>query len=418
MGVYSIKTGDNLWNIVKKEFNLKNSDDIAKKVQEVARKNNIKNPDSIFAGQKISLDIETEGSPVIKASNDIAPLKVEPVKFDLSVDKSFLSLASEKINPQKININREFVETDPRVHGPNPGMDSYVPSADVEAAKTEVNDDDVKIKRYSASNPSFLALKFNKYQEAAKRIQEAIKQNEQELKLSEESPALDLDKVRTVLDEIELPAYEGKADKAKNGEVVVSSPKPVTETNTEPEVKVRKVKGAEITSPVKVTNKAKSKPRISSRKSKLHNIDVTQKYTGTAEQLNLHLKGVLKGTGSTLLRLQEKYGISAAFLAAIAINESANGSSYSARKRNNVGGVRKAGSTKFKVYKSVDDCLEDMAKFLKKNYIDQGRTTVGRVGAKYCPTSDHTDTQGINQFWPRNVGTYMAQIDPSVKDQV
>lgn len=418
MESYRIRKGDNLWNIVKKEFKLTNSDDIAKKVQEVARKNNIDKPDYIFEGQKILLNAEKQVTPVVAASNDIFPLKVKPVKFDLSIDKSLLSMASEKINPQKININREFVETDPRIHGPNPGMDSYVPSTDLDKANTEIKDEDLAIKRFSESNPSPLALEFNKYQDAAKRILEAIKENEQKLKLSEEGTDLDLDKIRTVLDEIELPAYEGKADKAKNGEVVVSSPKPVIETPAESEVKVRKVKGAEITSPVKVTDKTKSKPRISSRKSKLHDIDVTQKYTGTAEQLNSHLKGVLKGTGATLLRLQEKYGISAAFLAAIAINESANGSSYSARKRNNVGGVRRAGSTKFKVYKSVADCLEDMAKFLKKNYIDQGRTTVGRVGAKYCPTTDHTDTQGLNQFWPRNVGTYMSQIDPSVKNQV
>ena len=152
--------------------------------------------------------------------------------------------------------------------------------------------------------------------------------------------------------------------------------------------------------------------------SNLHSIDVTTKYTGTAQQLDTHLGGVLKGKGAHLLRLQELYGINAAFLAAIAINESANGTSYSARKRNNVGGVRKAGSTKFKVYVNVEACLDDMANFLKRNYIDKGRTTVGKVGAKYCPTSDHTDTSGLNQYWPRNVGTYMTQIDPTLTAKV
>lgn len=415
---YSVKSGDNLWNIVKKEFKLKNSDDIAQKVQEVAKKNNIKNPDSIFEGQKISL--YTEEMPTLKATNDIAPLKVNPPKFDLTIDKSKFALAANKQNPQGMLPHREYIPVDDNVHGPNPGMDSFVPSASLEAEEADIKDEDVKIKRYSESNPSFFALNLNKYADSGKRIEEAVRESEKELKLSDKGEYLNMENIRKILDEFELGELM-EPPVPKGSDVVVSSPKPVVKTDTEPEVKVRKVKGAEITSPVKVT-KTKSKPKVKTkakiRTTSLHNIDVTQKYTGTAEQINSHLGGVLKGMGATLLKLQDKYGISAAFLAAIAINESANGTSYSARKRNNVGGVRKAGSTKFKVYKHVEDCLEDMARFLKKNYIDQGRTTVGRVGAKYCPTSDHTDTKGLNQFWPRNVGTYMSQIDPSVKNQV
>lgn len=52
---YSIKQGDNLWNICKRQFKLNNNAEIAKKVNEVAKANGISNPNLIFAGKKLEL---------------------------------------------------------------------------------------------------------------------------------------------------------------------------------------------------------------------------------------------------------------------------------------------------------------------------------------------------------------------------
>lgn len=53
---YTVKSGDNLWNICKRTFNLTNNSDIAKKVREIAASNSLKNGgNNIFAGQKINL---------------------------------------------------------------------------------------------------------------------------------------------------------------------------------------------------------------------------------------------------------------------------------------------------------------------------------------------------------------------------
>lgn len=57
MSTYAVKSGDNLWNICKKAFGLKNNTEIANKVNEVVKANNIKNSQLIFPGQEINLDM-------------------------------------------------------------------------------------------------------------------------------------------------------------------------------------------------------------------------------------------------------------------------------------------------------------------------------------------------------------------------
>lgn len=52
---YNIKSGDTLWSIVKNQFKLTNNTEIANKVNEVAKANNITNPNSIFAGKTLEL---------------------------------------------------------------------------------------------------------------------------------------------------------------------------------------------------------------------------------------------------------------------------------------------------------------------------------------------------------------------------
>lgn len=54
---YEVKSGDTLWKICQKEFNLKSNTDIANKVLEISKKNNISS-NSIFVGQKLNLGIE------------------------------------------------------------------------------------------------------------------------------------------------------------------------------------------------------------------------------------------------------------------------------------------------------------------------------------------------------------------------
>jgi len=144
--------------------------------------------------------------------------------------------------------------------------------------------------------------------------------------------------------------------------------------------------------------------------------DITDLYDGSAEKLNKYLnnKGVLQGKGESFMRAQEKYGISASVLVGIAVNETGNGKSNLALNKNNVGGIRISGSTEFKTFDSVDDCIMEMARILKEHYVNNSNLSLFKlyqVNAKYCPASDTTDTEGVNNNWASAVEMYASEVE-------
>lgn len=53
--IYTVKSGDSLWNIIKDYYNFNNDTDIANKLNEIVEFNDIENPDLIFVGENITL---------------------------------------------------------------------------------------------------------------------------------------------------------------------------------------------------------------------------------------------------------------------------------------------------------------------------------------------------------------------------
>ena len=53
--IYTVKSGDSLWNIIKDYYNFNNDTDIANKLNEIVKFNGIENPDLIFVGENITL---------------------------------------------------------------------------------------------------------------------------------------------------------------------------------------------------------------------------------------------------------------------------------------------------------------------------------------------------------------------------
>ena len=115
------------------------------------------------------------------------------------------------------------------------------------------------------------------------------------------------------------------------------------------------------------------------------NFDTRTKSDITAEQLNTKLKNKLNGCGQYFINAQNKYGVNAEFLAAIAIHESGNGSSRAARTKNNFFGLMgKKGQLTFS---SPEECIECLAKNLtKKNgfYFGRGLYTIQKIGRRYA----------------------------------
>ena len=124
------------------------------------------------------------------------------------------------------------------------------------------------------------------------------------------------------------------------------------------------------------------------------NFDTRTKSDVTAEHLNAKLKNKLTNLGQEFINVQEKYGINAEFLVAIAIIESGNGSSRAARKKNNFFGLmNKKGLLSFN---SPQECIDYAARNLTKldgYYFGRGRYTISQIAHRYA----------ANKKWPSMV---------------
>ncbi|MCY9543716.1 glucosaminidase domain-containing protein [Paenibacillus alvei] len=128
--------------------------------------------------------------------------------------------------------------------------------------------------------------------------------------------------------------------------------------------------------------------------------------------MNNTLGGVLKGTGDLFVKYGNKYGIDPALLAAISIHETGNGSSPAARNKFNLGGMMDPATnwSKLMSFDSIESGIDAMARNLKKNYLDQGITSIQGIGGKYAPLGAKNDPRGLNQHWVPSVTKYYNQL--------
>lgn len=113
------------------------------------------------------------------------------------------------------------------------------------------------------------------------------------------------------------------------------------------------------------------------------------------------LEGKLSGAANHFINAGKKYDIDPSLLSAIAIHETGNGSSRVANEKNNVAGMM--GKNGLRSYESVEDSIFDMARNLRKNYLNQGKDSIAAIGAKYAPVGAVNDPTGLNNHWTKGV---------------
>lgn len=123
----------------------------------------------------------------------------------------------------------------------------------------------------------------------------------------------------------------------------------------------------------------------------------------SAEDLDRHLGGLLKGKGNLFKQAEEKYGVNALFLVAVAIFESTNGTSNKAVTRKNCFGL------KGKTFKTVDEGIDYTAMILSSPtgyYYGRKKYTIEKVGKTYAPLYDNKG----NARWIPSVISIMKRI--------
>lgn len=108
-------------------------------------------------------------------------------------------------------------------------------------------------------------------------------------------------------------------------------------------------------------------------------------------------KSPLKGKGEFFLQMEQKYGINARFIAAIATVESGCGTHCA--NKNNFFGV-KGGKRGYKAFNTVEEGIESEFSMIKRVYIDKNRKTVASIGRIYCE----------NKRWPSMINGVMKKI--------
>lgn len=113
----------------------------------------------------------------------------------------------------------------------------------------------------------------------------------------------------------------------------------------------------------------------------------------------------------------KKYGVDPRFLAAISMQETGNGTSYSMRKRNNAMGIMKG--SKHRTFKTVADSINSQANSLTRDggYYT-GKTSIAQIGATYAPIGAKNDPNNLNRHWVPNISRNFEMLGGDASGQV
>lgn len=124
-------------------------------------------------------------------------------------------------------------------------------------------------------------------------------------------------------------------------------------------------------------------------------------YPGTIDSYLSGRGSPMAGQGAAFIRAGKKYGIDPRLLVGMSVIESSAGAKL-ARPFNPFNwGIHQG-----KQYGSWEESIMDVARGMKRGYIDKGLVTPSQIVSKYAPASDNNDEGN----WAKVVGGVMAQL--------
>lgn len=111
----------------------------------------------------------------------------------------------------------------------------------------------------------------------------------------------------------------------------------------------------------------------------------------------------LIGKGVTFATAGQSYNVNPALMVAIGQQESALGTAGIVNSHPyNYYGLTAAGGG-WAEFSSWEEAINNQARYLRTNYLDQGLTTIPQIGAKYAPVGASNDPNNLNSNWVTGV---------------
>ncbi len=163
---------------------------------------------------------------------------------------------------------------------------------------------------------------------------------------------------------------------------------------------------------------------------KQYDYDITTASNLTAEQINKFIEtkypnSALKGKGQAFVDAENKYGISALAMLGICGIETGFGTvGHATDGLNNPVNIQRKGydpavhgKDRFRKFDSIEDCIMELARLLKENYVDSSGnkqvphfTKLYQINAKYCPASEKASQAG----WAKSVTSKMNEVKQAI----
>ena len=109
-------------------------------------------------------------------------------------------------------------------------------------------------------------------------------------------------------------------------------------------------------------------------------------------------------------KVAQDYDVDWRLAVAISMHETWDYTSYIFKHQNNVGGMWNGTKGEFYSYNTLDEGIEAYISNLKRNYYDEGRTTIETIQPKYAPIGAENDPNNLNSNWIPGVTRYYKEL--------